>query len=91
LLLLYNFVMVLLLDFPKCDCFHIHLDFVILYGSTEGKINDMIPYDTRIFHCALDIILEFRFSFFPENMGGLLKTCVWNLGFYEMGVIWVAD
>jgi hypothetical protein len=33
--------MVLLLNFPKCDDFHIHLDFVILYGSTEGKINDI--------------------------------------------------
>jgi hypothetical protein len=33
--------MVLLLDFPKCDDSHIHLDFVILYGSTEGKINDI--------------------------------------------------
>jgi hypothetical protein len=37
--------MVLLLDFPKCDDFQIHLDFVILYGFTEGKINDMIWYD----------------------------------------------
>jgi hypothetical protein len=34
-----------LLNFPKCDNFLNHLDFVILYGSTEGKINDMIWYD----------------------------------------------
>ena len=32
-----HFVMVLLLVSLKCDDFHIHLDFVILYGSTEGK------------------------------------------------------
>ena len=33
-----HFVMVLLLVFSlKCDDFHIKLDFVILYGSTEGN------------------------------------------------------
>jgi len=30
-----HFVMVL--HSIKCDDFHIHFDFVILYGSTEGK------------------------------------------------------
>jgi len=32
-----HFVMDVLLVSLKCDDFHIHLDFIILYGSMEGK------------------------------------------------------